>query len=147
MSASTVPVSSMYTYLMYRTTTNGDYAKLCDIKTCPDLGSEPEQIDVTTLSDDVRKFAPGVQNMRGMAFGANYISSDFNKIQGLSGHQYQYAVWLGASSSGGVDTPDGSNGKWDWTGDIYVYKDGANVNAPQDMTIIAFPSTKIGYTV
>ena len=147
MSAATAPISTYKTYLMYRTTTNGDYTKLCDIKSFPDLGSEPERIDVTTLSDRVRKFCAGVQDMRSFSFDANYIATDFNKINELSNHQYDYAVWLGASTSNGVDTPDGSDGKWSWTGDIYVFKDGGNVNAPQDMTITAFPSTEFAYTV
>ena len=147
MSAATEPISTHKTYLMYRTTTGGTYTKLCDIKSFPDLGAEPVRIDVTTLSDGERKYVPGVQDMRGYSFDANYIPGDYSKIQGLSGHQYDYAIWLGASTSNGEDIPDGSNGKWSWKGDIYVYKDGGNVNAPQDMTITTFPSTRLAFTV
>lgn len=145
--AATAPVSTYKTYLMYRTTTDGEYSKLCDIKSFPDLGGTPERIDVTTLSDRIRKYCAGVQDLSSFSFNANYIASDYQRINALSGHQYDYAIWVGASTSNNVDTPDGSDGKWSWTGDIYVYKAGGNVNAPQDMNITAFPSTDFAYTV
>ena len=145
--ASTAPISTYKTYLMYRTTTNGTYDKLCDIKSFPDLGGEPERIDVTTLSDKVRKYTAGVQDLSSFTFNANYIASDFATINELSGHQYDYAIWVGATTTNNEDTPDGSDGKWSWTGDIYVFKAGGDVNAAQDMTITAFPSTDFAYTV
>lgn len=41
------------TYLMHGT--SGSYTKLCDIKEFPDLGGEPEQVEITTLSDSMRR--------------------------------------------------------------------------------------------
>lgn len=148
MAASTAPISTYKTYLMYKTNTaSTTYAKLCDIKSFPDLGGEPERIDVTTLSDKVRHYCAGVQDLSSFSFTANYIASDYQAINTLSGHQYDYAIWLGATTSNNVDTPDGSDGKWSWTGDIYVFKAGGDVNAAQEMTITAFPSTDFAYTV
>lgn len=147
MPAATAPISTYKTYLMYRTTTSGTYTKLCDIKSFPDLGGTPERIDVTTLSDKVRKYTAGVQELASFSFDANYIAADYQKINALSGNQYDYAVWVGATTSNSVDIPDGSNGKWSWTGDIYAQKVGAGVNNPQDMRITAFPSTDFAYTV
>ena len=148
MSAATAPISTYKTYLMYKATSEATtYSKLCDIKSFPDLGGEPERIDVTTLSDRVRKYCAGVQDLSSFSFTANYIASDYTKINGLSGTQKEYAIWLGAETSNNVDTPDGSNGKWSWTGDIYVFKAGGDVNAAQEMTITAFPSTDFAFTV
>lgn len=147
MAAATAPISTYKTYLMYKAGTDTEYTKLCDIKSFPDLGGEPERIDVTTLSDRVRKYTAGVQDISSFSFTANYIPADYTKINGLSGQQKEYAIWIGATTSNSVDTPTGENGKWAWTGDIYVFKAGGDVNAAQEMTITAFPSTEFAYTV
>ena len=147
MAAATAPISTYKTYLMYKATSSAEYTKLCDIKSFPDLGGEPERIDVTTLSDRVRKYTAGVQDISSFSFTANYIPGDYTKINGLSGEQKEYAIWIGATTSNSVDTPTGENGKWAWTGDIYVFKAGGDVNAAQEMTITAFPSTEFAFTV
>ena len=146
--AATAPISTYKTYLMYKSTTAAtEYSKLLDIKSFPDLGGEPERIDVTTLSDKVRKYTAGVQDISSFQFTANYIAADYQKVLALEGKQLPYAIWIGATTSSSVDTPDGSDGKWSWTGDISVYKAGGDVNAAQEMTITAFPSTDFTFTV
>ena len=145
MAASTAPISTYKTYLMIKS--GSTYSKLIDIKSFPDLGGEPERIDVTTLSDKIRKYTAGVQDLSSFQFTANYIAADYQKIVSLEGSQKDYAIWLGATSSNGVDTPTGSDGQWSWTGDISVFKAGGDVNAAQDMTITAFPSTDFTYTL
>lgn len=66
---------------------------------------------------------------------------------GLEGKQTEYAIWVGAETSNNVDTPNGENGKWSWTGDVSVFKAGGDVNAAQDMTITMYPSTDFAFTV
>ena len=140
-------ISTYKTYLMYKASGSNAFEKLCDIKSFPDLGGEPERIDVTTLSDPQRKYVPGVQDISSSTFTANYIAADMQKINALTGQQTELAIWIGATTSNGVDTPTGSDGKWDWTGDIMAYKSGGDVNAAQDMTIVTFPSTNFVHTV
>ena len=48
-------LSTYQTYLMYKTTTNGTYSKLIDITSFPDLIPPKERIDITSLSDYMRK--------------------------------------------------------------------------------------------
>lgn len=48
-------ISTYQTYLMYRTTTTGSYSKLIDITSFPDLIPPKERIDITTLSDYMRR--------------------------------------------------------------------------------------------
>lgn len=44
MAVATAPISTYKTYLMYKATTAATtYTKLCDIKSFPDLGGEPER--------------------------------------------------------------------------------------------------------
>lgn len=148
MAAATAPISTYKTYLMYKATTAAtQYTKLLDIKSFPDLGGEPERIDVTTLSDKIRKYTPGVQDLSSFTFNANYIAADYQKVLALEGKQTDYAIWIGAETSNNVDTPNGENGKWSWTGDVSVFKAGGDVNAAQDMTITMYPSTDFAFTV
>lgn len=147
MAASTAPISTYKTYLMYKPEGASDYENLCPIKNFPDLGGDPERVDVTTLSDAIRKYVMGVQDLSSFNFNANYIAADYEKIQALTGKQTEFAIWVGATTSGGVDTPTGANGKWEWTGDIMCYKAGGDVNAAQDMTIVAFPSTEFKFSI
>jgi len=149
MAATTSPISSYKTYLMYKASTSATtYTKLVDIKNFPDLGGEPERIDVTTLSDRVRKYVMGVQDISSFTFTANYIPADYQKIQALTGTQTDFAIWIGATTAAnGVDTPTGADGQWKFTGDIMCYKTGADVNAAQEMTIVAFPSTEFEFVL
>lgn len=148
MAAKTAAQATMGTYLMYKATSSAaTYTKLVDIKNFPDLGGEPERVDVTTLSDRVRKYAMGVQDLSSFTFNANYIAADYQKITALTGNQTEFAIWIGDTEDNGVYTPTGSDGQWVFTGDISVYKAGGDVNAAQDMTITIFPSTEFTYTV
>lgn len=147
MAATTAPISTYKTYLMYKASGSSDYTKLLDIKSFPDLGGEPERIDVTTLSDKIRKYTPGVQDLSSFQFTANYIPGDYQKVKALEGTQTEYAIWIGATTSNDVDTPTGENGKWAWTGDVSVFKAGGDVNAAQDMTITMYPSTDFVFSL
>lgn len=147
MAASTTPISTYRTYLMYKATGSSDYTKLCNIKSFPDMGGEPERIDVTSLSDGQRKYIPGVQDISSSTFTANYVAADLQKINALSGQQTQFALWFGATGDVGQEVPSGSNGQYEWTGDIMAYVNGGDVNSAVEMTIVTFPSTAFVLTV
>lgn len=136
-------ISTYQTYLMYRTTTSGSYTKLIDITSFPDLIGTPERIDITSLSDAQRVFISGIQERDDMAFNANYTPENFQKVKALEGHQYDYAVWFGASGTAGNETPDGSFGKFSWTGDVYAGLTGGGVNEAVGMTVNCTPSTAV----
>lgn len=48
-------ISTFQTYLMYRTTTSGSMSKLIDITSFPDLVPAKNRIDITSLSDYMRR--------------------------------------------------------------------------------------------
>jgi len=54
----------------------------------------------------------------------------------MAGTEMPLAVWFGASTAGGVDTPDGSNGKFEGKGYVNMAKPGAGVNDPHDMQVV-----------
>ena len=143
MSEAVKGISTYQTYLMYRTTTAGAYDKLVDITSFPDLIPPKDRIDITTLSDAMRKYINGIGDTPEQNYGANYTPADFQKIRALEGHQYDYAVWFGASGSAGSEVPDGHMGKFSWTGDISVSVNGGGVNEAVGMGITCTPSTVI----
>lgn len=131
--------STYQTYLMYRTASTGSYDKLVDIKDYPDMLPDPNMLDATTLSDSMEKQIAGIKRMGdGYRFTANYTPANFTKVKALEGHQYDYALWLGGSTTG---EPDGHNGKFAWKGDVRVGFPGKGVDEVQDMNITAIPST------
>ena len=136
-------ISTYQTYLMYRTTTNGSYAKLVDITSFPDLIPPAERIDITTLSDYMRKYINGIGDTAEQTYGANYTPANFKAVNDLKGNQYDYAVWFGASGDAGSEIPDGHYGKFEWTGDISAGINGGGVNEAIGMTITCTPSTVI----
>lgn len=133
--------SSYKTFLMQKS--GSTWAKLVDVVDIPDMGGEPERIDVTTLSNKMRTYVEGVQDVDSMNFTANYDKTSYSSILALAGQSGEYAVWFGGTESGGVVTPTGSEGKLSWTGTISVYINGMGVNEARQMTITAIPSTEI----
>lgn len=127
----------MNTYLMQYVTSA--YAKVVDITDFPDLGGSPEQIDVTTLSDTSRHYIAGVRSGDALEFTANYTSADFATIAAITGTK-QFAVYFGASNLG---VPDGSKGKFFFSGTIAARVNGGAVNEAVTMTITIYPTTDI----
>lgn len=137
------PTSTYMTFLMHKGASAQSYEKLIDIKDFPNLGGEPELIEVTTLSDKMQRFVKGVQSLEALSFTANYDPTDYQACQELENKQEDYSVWFGGTESAGVVTPTGSLGKFSFTGDLSVFAAGGGVNAARDMTITIAPSTVI----
>lgn len=143
MAAGQKGISTYQTYFMYRSTTAGTFAKVIDITNFPDLIPPKDRIDITTLSDYMRVFIQGIGDTSEFTLGANYTPENYAKIVSLEGHQYEYAIWFGASGTGGNEIPDGHNGKFTWTGEVSAGVSGGGVNEAVGMTISATPSTVV----
>ena len=122
---------------------SGAYTKLIDIKEFPDLGGSPEMLETTTLSDSMQTYIPGIQSLDALEFTANYTLADFTALKALDGVENDYAVWFGGTESGGVLTPTGSDGEFEFKGQLSVFPVGGGVNEVVDMTITIAPSTPI----
>ena len=131
------------TFLMHGSGTTPTWAKLVDITEFPDIGSDPEMLETTTLSDKMRTFILGIQNNEGMNFNANYDKTDYQALKALEGKDEQYAVWFGGTESGCVVTPTGSEGKFSFNGELAVHVTGGSVNEVRGMAISIAPSTVI----
>ena len=134
---------STYKIFLMMKSEGSTYQKLVDIKDFPDLGGAPEMLETTTLSDKMQTYIPGIQSIDALEFTANYTKNDFTTLKALEGQEKDFAVWFGASNSGGTLTPDGSDGKFEFKGQLSVFPVGGGVNEVVDMTITIAPSTPI----
>lgn len=134
-------ISTYKIFLMKKGTST--YEKLIDIKEFPDLGGAPEMLETTTLSDSMQTYIPGIQSLDALEFTANYTKADFEKLKELDGIENDYAVWFGGTESGGTLTPTGSDGKFEFKGQLSVFPVGGGVNEVVEMTITIAPSTPI----
>ena len=137
-------ISTYKIFLMMKGT--GDsaaYEKLLDIKDFPDLGGAPEMLETTTLSDKMQTYIPGIQSLVALEFTANYTKSDYEKLKALEGEEHEFAVWFGGTESAGVLTPTGSDGKFEFKGQLSAFPVGGGVNEVVDMTVTIAPSTPI----
>lgn len=119
------------------------YEKLVDIKEFPDLGGAPEMLETTTLSDNMQTYIPGIQSLDALEFTANYTKEDYTKLKALDGVENDYAVWFGGTGEGESLVPTGSDGKFQFKGQLSVFPVGGGVNEVVDMTITIAPSTPI----
>ena len=89
-------INTYQTYLM--TSDDGStYTKLLDIKSFPDLMGGPNNLETTTLSDEMKTYIPGLKDPGdALEFGANYTAADFAAVEALEGTEKYYAVWIGA---------------------------------------------------
>lgn len=136
-------ISTYKVFLMMKGDSEETYEKLVDIKDFPDLGGTPEMLETTTLSDKMQTYIAGIQSLDGLEFTANYTKTDFDKLKALEGQSKEFSVWFGGTDAAGTATPTGTDGKFNFTGQLSVFPVGAGVNEVVNMTISIAPSTPI----
>ena len=134
-------VSTYKSFLMVKTAST--WEKLIDIKSYPDLGGAPELLETTTLSDSMTTNIMGIQSLDALEFECNYTLADYTKLKEMEGEDKEFAVWLGGTEAGGKVTPDGSDGKFEFNGQLSVYVNGGGVNEVRNMTVSIAASTPI----
>ena len=137
-------ISTYKTFLMTKGSDATSWSKLLDIKDFPDLGGAPEMLETTTLSDGMQTYIEGIQSLDSLEFTANYTLADYQMVLALKGKETAFAVWFGGTeASDGTVTPDGSSGKFEFSGTISAYPVGGGTNEVVDMKITIAPSTPI----
>ena len=134
--------SSTYkSFLMHKVSET--WEKLVDIKSYPDLGGTPELLETTTLSDSMTTNILGIQSLDALEFECNYDLTEYTRLKEMEGEDKQFAVWLGGTEAGGVVTPTGIDGKFEFGGQLSVYVKGGGVNEVRNMTVSIAASTPI----
>lgn len=134
-------ISTYKSFLMHKVSEK--WEKLIDIKSFPDLGGSPELLETTTLSDSMTTNILGVQSLDALEFECNYTLADYTKLKALEGKANSFAVWLGGTEANGTATPTGSDGKFEFDGQLAVYVNGGGVNEVVNMTVSIAASTPI----
>ena len=133
--------STYMTFLMHKK--EATYEKLIDITEFPDLGTDPEMLETTTLSDKMQTYIPGIQSIDALEFTSNYTLEEYKKLKALEGKDKEDAVWFGGTEAGDTVTPTGADGKFKFKGQLSVFAAGGGVNEVVGMTITIAPSTPI----
>lgn len=109
------------------------WVQVCPIKGIPQVGGEPEQIETTTLDDNVTTYIDGIQSQESMSVTNNYDKATYEKIKALEGTELDLSIWLGNDGMG-------SEGKFTGKGKLSCYVNEADVNAVVEMTIVLTPT-------
>ena len=133
--------SSYKTFLMAKK--DEAYEKLVDIKDFPDLGGAPEMLETTTLSDNMQTYVEGIQSQDALEYTINYDLAIYQQLLAMKGIETEFAVWFGGDEAGGVVTPTGSEGKFNFKGYLSVRVVGKGVNEVKEAIVSIAPSTPI----
>lgn len=133
------------TYLMWFNPTTSEYEKLICIKSYPDLGGAPEQIETTTMCEvESRTYIKGLTDPGNLEFTANYTWADFQRLLQLSKMGEQtYALFFGSAKT--PDTPDFTEGAVFIPGELAVWLNGHGVQEVRELTISISPTRGILY--
>lgn len=143
-----MPRLTMGTFLMYKASGGSEYTKLVDITEYPDLNAVPEQIDVTTLSDWMHKYIPGLEDSGGQMEFSTYLSAaDMTKVSALANEEQDLSIWIGGTKSGDTITPTGSILKRDFKGYVTYVLTGAGVDEAAPATIVVMNSSAYTDTI
>lgn len=115
------------TFLMKKDA-EGKWAKLVDIAKYPQIGGEPEQIEVTTLSDTKKRHINGLEDTQKLEFGANYTKTAYSKLNAIvaSGNMETYRLCFGDEL--------GTDGCWEWSGRMALYISEGESNTARAIT-------------
>lgn len=134
--------STYMTFLMHKNAEN--YEKLIDITEFPDLGTDPEMLETTTLSDRMQTFIMGIQGNEAMTFNTNYNNEGYMALKALKNKEEGYAVWFGGTENDdGTVTPTGEEGKFSFNGQLSARITGGGVNEVRGMSITIAPTSVI----
>lgn len=135
-------MNTSLTFLMYKAS-GSSYEKLVDIKDYPDFLAAPEMLESTTLSDIAKTYEPGLIDTPsdGFPFTAPYSSTDYDTVKALENQDLDLAIWFGGTVSGETVTPTGSDGKFQFKGQVSVAIIGKGTSELREMNVIVSPKT------
>ena len=122
---------------LYAGAAQNSLAKVCPIKSYPDMGGAPEMLQTTDLEDPMHTYTSGVQDLGGgLEFTANFNKTEYATIKAMKGTGQFFELRMGE---------DGADGVFSWKGEIDVYMTGGEVNAVREMVVVCTPSTEITF--
>lgn len=116
--------------------TGTTYEDLAGLQAVPEIGGDPEQVDITTLADATKKYIAGIQDMDSLEFTFLYDNAIFKKLKAIqtSGKEVDFQITY----------PDGST--CTFKGGITVKMGGAEVNGAFQFTLAVTVSSGPDFT-
>ncbi len=141
-------ISTEGSYLLYKAANATAYSKLVDIKEFPDLGSAPDTLDTTTLSDHQKKSILDILDPGALEFTCNYTKEDYSALKAIEakGAGQKFAVAFGCDESAATETITGTDGFFTFEGELAVYVKGGSVSAVTEMGVSIAVSSEIALT-
>lgn len=125
--------------LSYATTASGTFTTIPDLQEIPDLGGEPETVEVTTLADSAKRYIQGIKDYGSLGFTFLYDNSEstsnYRVLRGLeeAGSVVYWKVTFPDTTvfafSGSVATTVSGSG----VGDALTFD--ANITLNSDITV------------
>ncbi|MBP3922079.1 MAG: hypothetical protein J6D27_03850 [Ruminiclostridium sp.] len=134
------------TYLAYSEAEEGTYKKLYGLRSTPDMGGDPEKVEVTNLNDSMRRYVRGIKDPGDLEFGFYYNSAEENPNATENEVSTSYAT-LRALDTAGTSVwyilvyPDGTGFKW--KGSVSVKRSAAEVNGVLAFTLRTMCETEL----
>lgn len=125
----------MAEFLSAKTTLKIGSVTITNMKSTPDMGSEPDKVDVSSFDNEKYKsYITGLMDPGSLVFEFWDVTSNFNAAKTAEST---------TAASYTLEFPDGS--KYTWSGTHRVYKLGASVGDAISFAIACTPSTELTY--
>lgn len=129
------------TTLSYKATSGSStYTEIGELMEVPELGGDPEQVEVTTLKDNTRRYIAGIKDLGDLTFSFLYDNSsataNFRILKGIQES--------GETKDFRVEYPDGTT--HDFSAQVSVKMDAAAVNAALTFTAAFYLQSDIKIT-
>ena len=134
------------TKLQYADTKTGTYKTLYGLQSTPDMGGDPEKVDVTNLADGSKRYIPGVKDYGDLDFTFFYNDEDENPAVSEADVAAAYST-LRALQTANTTVwfkliyPD--NTGYQWSSKVSVKRSAAEVNAALKFTLRSTPLTEL----
>lgn len=103
----------------------GTFEILEGLQAVPEVGGDPEQVDITTLEDATKKYISGIQDMDSLEFTFLYDKAVFTKLKAVQTG--------GKEATFELSYPDGA--KCTFTGGVTVKMGAGEVNSAYQFTL------------
>ena len=122
--------TTINTFLMHSETKDGEFKKLVDITSYPELFSAPEKLDISNMSSKQKKYTPGMVDVPDQEFGYIYDMASYKAIKELEGKDHYYQLRFGQN---------GEYGCWQWHGDVFTSFSAGSVGSAREAKLITYP--------
>jgi len=127
--------STSYTFLFYSETENGEFKKLLDITSYPDVFTAPERLDISDLSDNRNKYYKGREDTPEYEFECVYDKTQYDTVKKMEDDKKRfYQIRFGKN---------GEYGAWQWSGTHFITPTGGGVGDARKGKLVCYNETPV----